>query len=165
MHTAVIRSTTLMLFFLSPALTGCGGHGSVLSIAGVTSPMRDVELRLALDGKPIHAAHVRAVAIDSSSVALPVSGPIIEEALYAWGYGSSTDEQGIARLRLYEFTPHLIEVSPSPFSELADEGPWRWTINAERNAIHPMNDPARDESCPILELVAEPHAAATGAQP
>lgn len=147
------------------ALLGCGGHGSVLSIAGVTKPMRDVELRLTLDGKPLHAAHIRAVAINTSSVALPVSGPVIEEALYAWGYGSSTDERGVAHLRLYEFTPHLIEASPSPFSDLADKGPWSWTINAERDAIDAMTDPDRDESRPTLELVAEPRAAKAGTQP
>lgn len=155
----------LLLPFIPLVLTGCAGHGSLLSIAGVTSPMRDLELRLTLDGRPILAAHIRAVAIDSSSVALPVSGPIIEEALYAWGYGSSTDERGIARLRLYEFTPHLIEVSPSPFSELADEGPWTWTINADRDSIVLMNDANRDKPRPSLEIVSEPHADAAGTQP
>ncbi|MBL8747301.1 MAG: hypothetical protein JNK58_13225 [Phycisphaerae bacterium] len=129
-------------------LVGCGGKrgaGSMLSILGVVKPYREVRVRLTLDDRPIEAAHVRAVAIETGSMALPVSGEVVEEALYAWGDTAATDETGTALLKLYAHTPHLIEVAPPPFGELAERGPWSWTIEEDGDSLTASTEKAPED--------------------
>lgn len=136
-------------------LGGCGGKPGpppLLSIIGVTDPYRRVQFRLTLDGKPIHAAHLRAVAIDTGSMALPISGDVVAEALFAWGDTAATDGTGLATLKLFAGTPHLIEISPPPFGDLADRGPWTWTMEADGSSLTESTSTGEPTRAPTLEI-------------
>ncbi len=148
----------MRFFTLALILGGCGGGSGpppLLSIIGVADPYRHVQFRLTLDGKPIHAAHLRAVAVDTGSMALPISGAVVAEAMFAWGDTAATDENGHATLKLFAGTPHLIEISPPPFGELAERGPWTWTIEADGASLTASPNAGEMASIPVLALVAK----------
>lgn len=150
------RPVLLILLSIAATVSGCGGKSGpkpMLSIFGVVKPYRQVRFRLTLRDKPIYAAHLRAVAIDTGSMALPVSGEVVEQAMYAWGDTASTDEEGFATLKLFDATPHLIEVAPPPFGELAERGPWSWTIEQDGASLTTTLASDSAEGRPRLELI------------
>lgn len=126
-----MRLSQGFLVFASAGLLGC-------SFAG--KPTREVHLHLRHEGKPIHGAHIRAVAVDASAVPLPVSADSLEQSSYAVGDTAATDAEGLASLRLYTKTPHLIEVAPPPFGPLAGTGPWIWRLDAEAATLSEQTD-------------------------
>lgn len=146
-------------------LPGCGGHGSILTIAGLGDSYRYVRVRLTVDGQPLRAAHLRAVSVNTSSMGLPATGPVIHDAMYAWGTGEHTDEHGEATLKLFQFTPHLIEASPSPFDSLAEHGPWMWQIEADGRTLTDTSQEATGRIRPVLEVVDHDERAAASDKP
>lgn len=147
-----IVNSRLPILVALMTLAGCGSQGNLLSLTGVVEPYRSARIHLSLDERPIAAAHIRAIPIDTSAMALPAKPEIIEQALYAYGHSAITDETGHATLKLFNYKPHLIEVSPSPFDELAAQGPWTWIIEADATTLATADRAEPASARPLLQI-------------
>jgi len=105
------------------SLTGCGADQGATRIAVWRVDPQGGEI-------PLPGARVRAVALDTSPVPLPLSAKTISDALDNPDEFRSTDDAGIARLSLKPDYAYLIEVVPPPFdAPAARQGLlWRWTL-------------------------------------
>ncbi len=92
---------------------------------------------------PVTAAHVRAVALDTNDVPLPVSLEALAELDRPLVSGV-TDGQGRARLTLRSEGVYLIEINGPPFGPLAEAGPWRWTLGADGRSMTPLGAAPRE---------------------
>lgn len=107
-----------------------------LAAASCSAPTRTIVLRLTdSELRPIEGAHIRAIPLNSGPVPLPVSLERLEEFEFAREQTATTDASGAARVAMYSRLPHLVEVMPPPLGETAEEGPWRFTLDAARTGF------------------------------
>jgi len=110
------------------ALTGC-------------SSVRDVRLtvRDARTDEPAPGVRVRAIAMRSGTVPLPLNGDTLDELLSVGSVAdaATTGAEGAVRLRLRGRVPHVIELAPAPIGPgapgVGDPGvPARFVLPAGR---------------------------------
>lgn len=117
------------------------GCAQFTSLVGLTKPVNTLTLELTLEGRPIRAAHLRAVPLNAGVVPLPATGENLEEYFYATGDTAATDEHGRATVELHSASPHLIEVTAPPFGPDAGLERMGWTIDVdsgEPRALDPV---------------------------
>lgn len=121
-------------------------------LAGCAS-VRDTRfvVRDATTGEPAHGVRVRAIALNSGLVPLPLNANTIDEALSldVAEEAASTRLDGVASLRLRTRAPYLLELSPPPM--LAFEAgnpawaapPMRFRFDAKTREVTPFPPTAR----------------------
>ncbi len=150
-HTPSPRAATILALALSclgAAACGCAGSPRIVSLA-----LQDAE------GSPVAAAHVRAIALRTNDLPLPVSLrnlALLDQALVS----GVTDERGVARLPLRGASSYLIEVTGTPFDELSESGPWRWKLAPHARSLTPLPEgagsPTRGEMVSLRLVGARP---------
>lgn len=109
---------------------GCqGGHTVTFTVEQAAQAQRAAA--------PLAAAHIRAVALNTNDVPLPVSIENLEKLDRPIASGI-TDAQGRSRLSLRPDGIYLIEVNGPAFGALSDAGPWRWTLGADGRTLTPV---------------------------
>lgn len=110
-----------------------------LILAGACSaPVRTVALRVVdSDGNPIPGAHVRAIALRTSPVPLPVSGESLEQFTHAREAMAASDNRGVIRLTLHDKSPHLIEVFAPPIGPNESDASAAWRLDAQGRNLTP----------------------------
>lgn len=118
------------------SLAGCqGGRTVTLTVEQASSAQ--------YAAAPVASAHVRAIALATNDVPLPVSLENLEK-LDRKLVSGVTDSQGRARLSLRPEGVYLIEVNGPPFGPLAEQGPWRWKLEADGRTLSPLGPEPRD---------------------
>lgn len=125
---------TLALALMALSSAGCSNGGQSVTFT--------IELSEA-DGQgatPMSSAHVRAIALETNDVPLPVTLENLAKLDHPIASGLA-DAKGRARLTLRPEGAYLIEVNSPPFGPLADAGPWRFTLDADGRTLTPVGDP------------------------
>ena len=117
-------------------LGGCQGGRTVMLTVEHTGTDRQ-------PAAPVASAHVRAVALDTNDVPLPVSLENLSK-LDRKVVSGVTDAKGRVRLSLHPEGVYLVEVNGPPFGPLAEAGPWKWKLSAESDALTPVGPPQNE---------------------
>ncbi len=144
---SALRSLAVV-YMAAAALGGCAKSPRIVTL----------DLYDAL-GSPVEAAHVRAIALRTNDLPLPVSFKNLASLDRAIVSGV-TDERGAVQLALRDAGAYLVEVTGTPFGELAGAGPWRWKLAPHARSLTPVPEASRDgasrpETGPTLHLL--PH--------
>ncbi len=113
------------------------------ALAGCRGPTRSVTLEVSSDGRPVPAAHVRAVALDTNDLPLPVTLATLQQAANALPASGVTDETGRVTLRLDKASAYRIEVAGALGSPSAVGS---WVLSADRSALHEATDTRNEVS-------------------
>lgn len=111
---------------------------ATLALGGCSAPVRTVVLRvLDAQGEPLPDAHVRAVALDTSPVPLPVSGESLEQFTHAREAVGVSDDRGVVRLTIHNKSPHLIEVFAPPIGPHESHAAAAWRLDRHGASLTP----------------------------
>jgi len=124
----------------SLCLGGCIGQTAKVGLR--------VEHRVAAgeNSVPLGGAPVRAIALNTGTVPLPLTLENLDQYLFAVEVSTATNARGEFKIEVLDGTPYLIEVQGPPLGELGDAGPWSWVLLKDGKTLVPT--PVRDQPSP-----------------